>query len=79
MRGKQFGKGRSKFFPVRCSCSGREQIGALEGLVCSAPLFVKPTGNFYFAGESGKKVAFLNGKWHENKIMVIDRHSFKKS
>jgi hypothetical protein len=46
MRGKQFGKGRSKFFPVRCSCSGREQIGALEGLVCSAQLFVKPTGNF---------------------------------
>jgi hypothetical protein len=40
-------KGEAKFFLfVRCSCSGREQIGALEGLVCSAPLFVKPTGNF---------------------------------
>jgi hypothetical protein len=39
-------KGEANFFPVRCSCSGREQIGALEGLVCSAQLFVKPTGNF---------------------------------
>jgi hypothetical protein len=58
MRGKQFGKGRSKFFPVRCSCSGREQIGALEGLVCSAPLFVKPTGNFILQERAEKELRF---------------------
>jgi hypothetical protein len=59
MRGKQFGKGRSKFFLfVRCSCSGREQIGALEGLVCSAPLFVKPTGNFILQERAEKELRF---------------------
>jgi hypothetical protein len=58
MRGKQFGKGRSKVFPVRCSCSGREQIGALEGLVCSAPLFVKPTGNFILQERAEKELRF---------------------
>jgi hypothetical protein len=33
MRGKQFGKGEAKFFLFgRDSCSGRKQIGALEGI-----------------------------------------------
>ncbi len=59
MRGKQFGKGRSKLFLFgRGSCSGREQIGALEGLVCSAPLFVKPTGNFILLERAEKELRF---------------------
>ncbi len=84
MRGKQFGKGEAKLFgvnsqimglictrgffscSVRDSCSGRKQIGALEGLVWSA--VCQTNRQFYFAGESGKGVAFLNGKWHVLKI-----------
>jgi hypothetical protein len=59
MRGKQFGKGRSKVFPVRSLLLfGREQIGALKGLVCSAPLFVKPTGNFILLERAEKELRF---------------------
>jgi len=60
MRGKQFGKGRSKVFPVRSLLLFGARTNWRVRRSCLFRTAVCQTNRqFYFAGESGKKLRFL--------------------